>query len=409
MPDLMPDFLFDLPDVRDRDFTEHNEATVALWKAFEERRHERVPVRLNNHPRMLMLDPFYNARGITYETYMHDWETMAQAQLEWQYWKRFLLPGDHEKGLPETWQLYVDFENHYDAAWFGCPIRYFDGQVPDADPILADDTKRKLFDQGIPDPFAGEWFERALEYIERMREKCEAGWEFLGRPIAPPEHVPFLGTDGIFTAAVALRGPTELCTDMMLDPEYVHELMDYVCTACIERIAAWREKRGVPVGPQDGFGSADDSILLLSVDQMREFVLPYLRRLYDAFGTETGRSIHLCGDAQRHFPVLKKELGISSFDTGFPIDFARLREELGPDVLVSGGPQISLFLEEDPNLIVEETKRILASGILKGGRFILQEGNNLPPFARLDVCEAFYETGKRFGKVDECAAEACCS
>ena len=121
--------------------------------------------------------------------------------------------------------------------------------------------------------------------------------------------------------------------------------------------------------------------------------------LYDEFGTEKGRGIHLCGNAQRHFVTIRDELAIGMFDTGFPIDFTALRGDLGPDVLVSGGPHISMFLRDDPDAIAKEVERILNSGITEGGRFILHEANNLPPKAHLGVCETFYETGKRLGRL----------
>ena len=388
--------LFDLPDLRQADFLEHNAASAELWKAFEGRTHERVPVRLNCNPRILMLDPAYNTRRISYEAYMGDPEIMGQALLEWQYWTRFLLPGDHEMGLPEKWVMRVDFENHYDAGWFGCPVHYREGQVPDTTPILDDANKRMLFDRGIPAPFAGEWTERCMRFMEIYQKKCAAGWSFLGRPVVAETWTPFMGCDGVFTAAISLRGATELCLDLLEDPDYARELLEYVHTALTSRMKAWRERAGVPV-PQEGFGSADDAIEMLSVDQYRELMLPLHRRFYDQFGARANRGIHLCGDAQRHFAVLRDELNITSFDTGFPIDFGKLRRDLGPDVLVSGGPPVTFFLEDSPAPIRAEVERILRSGILEGGRFILQEANNLPPGARLDVCQVFYETAKELG------------
>jgi uroporphyrinogen-III decarboxylase len=389
--------LFDLPYLFERDFSEHNRRSAALWKAFAEGTHDRIPIRLNTNPRMLMLDPKYNVRRITYEEYMGDPEVMAQAMLEWQYWTRFLLPGDHEKGFPEKWTVRVDFENHYDAGWFGCPVHYRDGQVPDTTPILRDGSKRLLFDRGIPDPFAGEWPERCLRFMETFQQKAAAGWTFLGKPVVPDTGAPFMGCDGVFTAATSLRGATELCLDLLLDPDYARELLDYVYTAVTARMKAWRDRAGLPV-PQDGFGAADDGVELLSTEQYREFVLPLHRRLFDQFGTQKNRSMHLCGNVQRHLTVLHRELGVTAFDTGFPIDFAQLRRDLGLDAQVSGGPRVTFFLEDSSPPIIKETERILGSGILRGGRFILQEANNLPPGARLDVCRDFYATGKRLGR-----------
>lgn len=382
--------LFALEDRRTADYTVHNEETAALWKAFDARTHVRTPVRFNCNPRMLMLDSAYNVRNVSYEDYMNDAEVMAQAMLEFRYWMRFYLPGDLEWGLPERWDVSADFANHYDAAWFGCPVHYRGGQVPDTIPILREDNKRMLFDRGIPEPFAGEWAERGLRFFEHFEERSARGWNFLGRPVMAARWAPFCGCDGVFTIAASLRGATELCLDLLMDPDYAHMLLDYVHTAVANRMKAWRAYFGCE-GPVDGFVSADDSIELLSEEQYREFVLPLHSRLFNEFATPRQRGMHLCGNAQRHFPTIRHELGVEAFDTGFPVDFGRLRPELGPDVLVSGGAPVAFFLQDDPAPAVREAERILGSGVCEGGRFILQEANNLPPCARLPVCDAYWK------------------
>lgn len=389
--------LFRLPDLSTQDFSKHNEESDALWKAFVSGTHPRIPVRFNTNPRVLMLDPRYNTRGITYREYMTDPEIMAQAMLEWQYWMRFVLPGDQEKGLPRKWTIWTDFENSYDAAWLGCPVHYREDQVPDTTPILDDDHKRMLFDRGVPGPFAGEWCDRWAAFMDAWEKKSRDGWTFLGVPVEPNRNMsPFAGCDGLFTVAVSLRGATEMCIDLMMDPEYAHELLAYLYESLTARMKAWRVRCGIPV-PQDAFGSADDAVEMLSTDQYREFVLPWHVRFFDVFGTAKDRGMHLCGDAQRHFATLHKETGIQTFDTGFPVDFARFRRELGPDVSISGGPAVSFFIQDSPEPIVRETQRILRSGILQGGRFILQEGNNLPPAAHIENCQAVYDTGRQLG------------
>ena len=395
---MTEDWLFELPDLRDRDFAAHNGSSKALWAAFQENTHTRVPIRLNTNPRMLMLDPAYNRRGITYRDYMLDPDIMAQGILEWYYWMRFLLPGDHEKGLPDEWVVHIDFENTYDASWFGAPVEFHGDQVPYAAPLLNDDNKRMLFDQGIPDPFAGEWVERALRHIEHWQKKSAAGWTFLGRPVSFKDNVPYLYSDGAFTCAASLRGPTGICTDLLIDPEYAHELLKFINDAVIARVQAWRTYFGQAARVDNQF-MADDSVEMLSVEQYREFALPRHHDYLGTLGTDKGRGIHLCGNAQRLFPTLHQELDIMSFDTGFPVDFARFRQEMGPKVLISGGPRAPLFVEETPDALLVETRRILDSGVLEGGRVILQEGNNLPPCASLANCEAFYESGKKNGVV----------
>ncbi|HOJ33608.1 MAG TPA: uroporphyrinogen decarboxylase family protein [Candidatus Hydrogenedentes bacterium] len=390
--------LFRLEDRTREDFAAHNEQAKALWADFHARRHLRVPVRFNTNPRILLLNPEYNVRNISYEAYMTDPETMWNVQLEWQYWVRYYLPGDHEKGLPDCWTVNIDFQNFYDAAWFGCPVHYRERQVPDTLPILGNGKKYLLFDRGLPEPFEGEWPQRALRYLELFKKKSESGASFLGRPVRFGGYLPFASSDGIFTLAASLRGATDLCTDLITDPDYVRELLKYICEALISRIKAWRHVLGIPE-KIDGFGAADDAIELISTEAYEEFVLPFHVRYFDALGTDKNRGMHLCGDAQRHFVKIRDVLGVSQFDTGFPIDFSRLRRDLGPDVLVSGGPAAYNFLQDDTKVIEEETRRILRSGILEGGRFILQEGNNLPPCARLQNCETVYQTALREGRV----------
>jgi len=381
---------FDLSDRLGEDFTAHNEMSRALHTAFAGNSHPRVPVRLNTNPRMLMLDPAYNRKGLSYKDYMTDPDVMGQCILEWLYWTRFLLPGDQEKGLPDAWQVHVDFQNFYDAAWLGGEVVFEDDQIPYAKPLLNDDNKRMLFDRGIPDPFEGEWASRGLRFSEYFEKKSAQDWAFLGRPVEPARIVSFMATDGPFTTAATLRGATDLCMDMLLDPGYVHELLEYLTDALIARMKAWRAFLGWPTEAPEWM-TADDSVEMLSVEQYREFVLPRHRRLYEAICPNGTRGVHLCGNAQRLFPVLRQELNVTSFDTGFPVDFALFRKEMGPDVLISGGPRAPLFVEADPASLLRETERILQSGILEGGRFILQEGNNLPPRAPLGHCEAFYK------------------
>jgi uroporphyrinogen-III decarboxylase len=130
-----------------------------------------------------------------------------------------------------------------------------------------------------------------------------------------------------------------------------------------------------------------------------EQVLPHHRRFYDAFDPERrmNRSMHLCGDASRHLPTIRKELGVMSFDTGYPIDFARVRSELGPEVEISGGVEIGLLMYGTPEQVYRRSKEILTGGVLEGKRFVFREGNNLPPATPEANLEAMYRAALKFG------------
>ena len=147
----------------------------------------------------------------------------------------------------------------------------------------------------------------------------------------------------------------------------------------------------------DGGWFADDSIQLISTDMYRRQVLPW-HRLYLAQWSVAGpHAIHLCGDAARHFPTIRDELRVMSFDTGFPVDHGALRKALGPDVEILGGPEVALLLRGSPQDIYERTRGILQSGVMAGGRFVLREANNLPPGCPQANLEAMYRAALDFG------------
>ena len=143
---------------------------------------------------------------------------------------------------------------------------------------------------------------------------------------------------------------------------------------------------------------ADDSVALISTEMYIDHVLPHHRRIYDAFGTNVERGMHLCGNATRHFPTIVRELHVSAFDTGFPVDFGALRLALGPEIRIHGGPHVELLRCGTPKAVFEESRRILQSGILDGKMFLLREGNNLAPGTPLENIEAMVEAGLQFGR-----------
>ncbi len=377
------------------DFQSHNDEVRFVWQKYREGRPVRVPMVLGINVRFTMFDHPANPQRIDFERYFTDPEAMLQRQLEHLEYVRFHVPADHEMGWPEEWLVYVDFQNVYEAASFGCPVVFPSNQVPDTVPILSDDNKRMVFDVGLPDPLEQAFLRRIWDFHTWFRRAEEQGRTHKGIPIRAGWPTG-LGTDGPMTVCCSLRGATEFCMDLLEDPTYAEELLDFVTEAIEHRIAAFRRELGLPE-VQQGFGWADDSVALLSVEQYREFVLPRHRRLVERFSKGGPNSVHLCGDATRHFRTLRDELNVRSFDTGFPVEFGSLRRQLGPDVEVLGGPSVPLLLHGSPDELARETSRILRSGITEGGRFILREGNNLAPGTPLENLWAMYETVRREG------------
>jgi uroporphyrinogen-III decarboxylase len=201
-----------------------------------------------------------------------------------------------------------------------------------------------------------------------------------------------LYTCGPLTIATALRG-SEFYLDLAVDPPYARALLDFVTEGTIARIHAHRRFFGLEEIAPDLF-FADDAIQMISGEMLAEFMLPIYRKLKAALTTADRIKIHLCGDATRHFKLLRDELGVYDFETGYPVDFGWLRQELGPEVTIHGGPSAIMLQQARPEEVRAETERILNSGICDGGRFVLREGNNLAPGTPRANLEAMYETAR---------------
>jgi uroporphyrinogen-III decarboxylase len=199
-------------------------------------------------------------------------------------------------------------------------------------------------------------------------------------------------TEGPLTLAIALRGH-EFLTDFYEDPDYACALLDYITQGTIARICAHLDFFSLP-NPDTTMFFADDSIQLISTKMLKEFILPVYRKLKAGITTAENIKVHLCGDASRHFKIIKDKIGCNDFETGFPIDFGGIRRQLGPEVTIHGGPNIMLLRDATPQEVAAEVRRILKSGVLEGGRFVLREANNLAPRTPFENLNAMYHTAR---------------
>ena len=379
----------------DMDFKAHNREVQKIWDAWEKGNPIRMPMITGVSDRYFVLGRETNPANVSFYDYSRDKALMFDMQCDFARWRQFNIIGDHEMGVPEAgYVVNVDFQNYYEAAWLGCEVRYPEGEVPYAVPLLNNDNKNMLFDQGLPDPFSG-FLAKAKEYYDFFVEKAKR--TLIGGIKISRVGAAFTGLDGMFTIACELRGADLLCIDMFEDPDFYHTLMEYLTQATIKRLRAWRVYTGEPE-ICTSFNFADDSIMLLSREMYRDYVLPYHRKLALGISTMEKRgSAHLCGDASRHFSLIKDCLNAYSFDTGFPVAHRELCEELGPEVCIQGGPSVGFITAANCEEIEAESKRIIESVKPIAPRFIFRDGNDLPPGTTLEKIEALYSACKKYG------------
>ncbi|MFB3894568.1 MAG: uroporphyrinogen decarboxylase family protein [Phycisphaerae bacterium] len=385
-----------------------NEEKDRVWKAYRDRKGVpnrdmsrlgsppvRVPISLAVNPRVVVLDPKWNPRGITFEEYFHNASATVEVQLAFMRYQREYLNQycDAPTGRASEWTFYVDKQNVYDAAYFGCPVVFRDGQVSDATPILDGPNKEKVFSLDLDHPLDNPFIRKCLDLCEALKKAvAKLPADGIAYKVAPV----LCNFDGTLTVSACLRG-TEIFSDLYEDPDYVKRLFAFIHRGAEIRNRALAKLAGQKAFDGNVGGLADDSIQLISTATYREHVMPFHRDWLSKWSVAGPHGMHLCGDATRHFRTLRDELNVYSFDTGFPVDHGRLRRELGPDVEILGGPEVSILLNGTPQQVYERTKGILLSGIKEGGRFILKEANNLPPCCPEANLAAFYKAGLEFG------------
>jgi len=369
----------------------------AVWDAYFERHPFRVPMRLNTTPRVILDDPQWNPAGISWEEAARDPRKHVEISLRHELYRRVVLGprSDLPSELPDQWAINYWSHNVYEAASLGAEIVYRPGQVPATVPFLDEAGRRDIFDVPIDKPLDLPYIRDGLAFWREMDRVCR-DLRFEDRPVRlVPWELMF--SDGPLTVACNVRG-SDILAELVVDPEYAQELLAFLIRAAIFRRDAVWEYYGDRLPRANGM--ADDSCALISAKTYRECILPHHRAWYDAGPAGSIRTMHLCGDATRHFGTIENELGVTSFDTGFPIDFEAVRAELGPDVEVTGGPDVGLLLEGTPEQVFERTRAILESGIKEGGRFVLQEGNNLPPLVPLENLDAMYRACLELGRLE---------
>lgn len=367
-----------------------NQEKQRVWDAYRSGKPIRVPSIWTVNPRNVVLDPKFNPKGVTFEEYFLNADVTVDMQLKfmdyqanylWQY-------SDYATGRPEAFQFYQDNQNIYDAAYFGSPIHFRQGQVPDCTTILAGDDKNRIFDFDIDHPLDNPFVKQCIARHEALQAAAAKvsvpGVKLSVRPLS-------MGWDGPLTIATQLRGE-DIFIDLLDDPDYAIRLMTFIQKAAEIRNRALAEYAGVksPFDAPAGF-LADDSIQLINTDMYKELILPLHRQWYGLYAGKGPHFIHLCGDATRHFPTIHEELNVGIFDTGFPVNHGALRKALGEDVEIQGGPEIALVLGGTREQVYARTKEILKSGVTVGGKFILHEANNLPPCCPEENLAAMYQ------------------
>ena len=178
---------------------------------------------------------------------------------------------------------------------FGAPYQLTETSLPWAHHLPDRDAIRALIATGVPDLKAGlgrDCFETAAYYRETLRPYAK-----LSRAVV----IYHPDLQGPFDVAHLLWGP-DIFVAMFDCPELVHALLDLVVETYIVWLTAWKAFSGEGndwtahwrIMMRGGAMLRNDTPVMISARQYREFVKPYDQRLLDVFGG----CVHFCGSGK---------------------------------------------------------------------------------------------------------------
>ena len=218
------------------------------------------------------------------------------------------------------------------ASAFGCPMEL--PSEPGNDPAVTGPCIHSPADVGrlrMPDPYRDGWMPTVLRAIDYARDNSDL-------PVGLTDMQGPLDTVG------QMCGQQQLFMWMYDQPRLVHDLFNIVTEAFIAWVQVQKEHIGEPLGRSNGLQGvgaspigvweSDDDMVMIGPGPYREFVAPYVSRIFQAFG---GGSLHFCGKGYQHLDNILAIPGVRVVNTSPMANYeavARFRQGLGQDVVV---------------------------------------------------------------------------
>ncbi len=306
-------------------------------------------------------------------------------------WVAENLPGDMVTEPAITIQ--PQFENASNSNALGSPVAWYDHEPPVAQPCLhtVDDLERYE-----PPPVETTLWGRMARYYHAMRRWLDDGNLEVTLGGAPVKLDLQLHTGGESPFVIA----TDLCGGKIYEwmyeaPDALHRLLDIITARLIETELEFRRISGLP--PRMRWFMTDDTAQIISLEDFREFVVPYTNRVYDAL-TETReqRIQHLCGRHVHLYPALVEDMRIAGiWGYGWSNEPEEVRDGFAGHGFLIGNLSPVLLNEGPRDEIVGATRRLLEHLAPKGG-LIVGDGYNLVPETPIENLQLVVDTVEEY-------------
>lgn len=262
-----------------------------------------------------------------------------------------------------------------EAEAFGSPVHYSEDEVPTVTAALIHDEKEAEALQ-IPEVGTG----RTGECIKGIREVTEL---ITDRPV-------LAGIIGPFSLAGRLLDMTEIMILCIEEPELVEVVLEKATEFLINYAKAFKEAGA------NGIAIAEPAAGLLSPNLIRDFSMPYVKKLIESVEDESFAVLyHNCGSI---VPLLAQigTIHPAAYSIGNAVDIEETLKVLPSDSLVIGNiDPAGTFRNGTPEQVCRETKELLER-CSKYPNFVIASGCDIPPMTSMENIQAFFDTVKEF-------------
>ncbi len=270
--------------------------------------------------------------------------------------------------LPGFWSEYAMCT---EPSAFGAHMIFTENNLPHADKVISDITEAGSLRE--PNPATDGLLPFVLQrLIDSQSDIQEAGHD-----------IKFAIARGPLNIASFLLGSTEFLTGMLMDPENTHRLLEIITSFTIK----WIDLQKETFPSIEGILLLDDIVGFLGEDELRQFAIPYIRKIFNTFDSKVN-FFHNDAHGLICAPYLKK-MGVNLFNFSFEHSLQEMRELAGPDITFFGNlPPRDVLAAGTPGQVCEETRKMYLS-VGNRSRIIWSAGGGMPPGVSSENIRAF--------------------
>jgi MtaA/CmuA family methyltransferase len=266
-----------------------------------------------------------------------------------------------------------------EAADCGADVTFFEDAPPafkEEGSLLRD--KSALGALRAPSPHRGERMANRIQAVRELaaatgRDRVVEGW-----------------VEGPCGQSANLRGINRLMLDFYDDPDFVHELVDFV----VEMEVSFGRAQ-IDAGAEL-IGIGDPATSLIGPARYHEFIWPAQQRVIDAIhGAGAMTRLHICGDNSRMLPAMAR-LGCDIIDVDSKVPMAVARQAVGPDqVLVGNLDPVRRIHDGTPETVLADLEACHADA---GPKHIVGGGCEIPRGTPAANFQALVSFARRHGR-----------